>query len=185
MSNPLKLGKLHSICKPSKCVICGRDTLKSSDYAYIWICKDCSNSVLFKENSEVWFLKYNKDLDKLEVHNGIIKGYHPFRDNTYHISYINPEGIHRDTQSYKDYVFKDKQECIDYGNSIGQVISEEELNDITTMKKQDVVYKQIENFLKSKEAISSNIIGINVIVEDGYVNASWKFGNREENDIKE
>jgi hypothetical protein len=56
-------------------------------------------------------------------------------------------------------------------------------DDLILMTQQDGVYQIIKMFLKSDLAIESNIIGINVAVENGYVNAEWKFGNRTKEDI--
>ena len=59
------------------------------------------------------------------------------------------------------------------------------LEDMFLMGQQDMIYNTVKTFLKSKEAVKFNIIGINVKVENGYVNAEWKFGNRREGDIKD
>ena len=48
-----------------------------------------------------------------------------------------------------------------------------------------MVYRTIKTFLDSKEARMSGISGIDVTIQDGYVNATWKFNERYENDIKE
>ena len=48
--------------------------------------------------------------------------------------------------------------------------------DLLLMAQQDAVYDIIKTFLKSDYAIKANIIGINVKIENGYVNAEWKFG---------
>lgn len=67
-----------------------------------------------------------------------------------------------------------------------ETISEErnkELQDMYLTGKQDIVYEMIKNFLKSDSAIKFNITGIDVKVENGYVNAEWKFGDRKKGDI--
>ena len=51
------------------------------------------------------------------------------------------------------------------------------------MQNQDKVYKQIKQFLESESAITFGITGIDVTVENGYVNAQWKFGERKVGDL--
>ena len=64
-----------------------------------------------------------------------------------------------------------------------EVAKEIQIQDQTLMNKQDKLYKQIKEFLESDSAIKFNVIGINVKVENGYVNAEWKFGDRKKGDI--
>lgn len=63
------------------------------------------------------------------------------------------------------------------------MLSKEE--DLYLMAQQDMVYNVIEMFLKTELARKGNITGIDVKLEEGYVNASWKFGERKEGDIIE
>ena len=86
---------------------------------------------------------------------------------------------------YEDYIFATKDECIAYGETLGEVASDLQIQDLNLMKKQAKVYKQISDFLKSSEAIQFGVIGIDARVENGYVNAEWKFGNRKDKDIKD
>lgn len=58
-------------------------------------------------------------------------------------------------------------------------------DDIALMAKQDMLYNIIKDFLKTDLAIRSNISGINVHIENGYVNAEWKFDKRTKKDIKD
>lgn len=57
--------------------------------------------------------------------------------------------------------------------------------DYFVMGMQDMVYRTVSDFLKSQYAIDFNIVGLDVKIEEGYINASWKFGNRKEGDIKD
>lgn len=54
----------------------------------------------------------------------------------------------------------------------------EEIEDSFLMGKQDAIYQSVATFLMSDEAISGHIIGVKVVVEDGYVNCYWEFGER-------
>ena len=56
--------------------------------------------------------------------------------------------------------------------------------DVYLMGEQNLIYNMIKNFLKSEEAIKFNITGLDIKIEDGYVNAEWKFGKRNKVDIK-
>lgn len=55
--------------------------------------------------------------------------------------------------------------------------------DLLLMAQQDAVYETAKTFLKSDLAIKGNVKGLIIKIEDGYVNAEWKFGNRKEGDI--
>lgn len=55
--------------------------------------------------------------------------------------------------------------------------------DIYLMGHQDMVYEMIKVFLNSDEARKANITGIDVKLEEGYINAEWHFGKRCEGDI--
>lgn len=56
---------------------------------------------------------------------------------------------------------------------------QEELDDVYLMGKQDAVYQMVAQFLSTPEAVKGNIVGVRVVIEDGYVNCYWEFGNRE------
>lgn len=60
---------------------------------------------------------------------------------------------------------------------------DEKLQDAYLMGQQDMVYKIIQEFLDTETARKFGVTGIDVKLEDGFVNASWKFGERKENDI--
>ena len=55
--------------------------------------------------------------------------------------------------------------------------------DMLVMALQDSVYETAKTFLKNELAIKAGITGLNIHIEDGYVNAEWKFGERKEGDI--
>lgn len=57
------------------------------------------------------------------------------------------------------------------------------LRDAYLMGQQNVVYMIIQNFLDTDTAREFGITGIDVSIEDNYVNAEWKFGERKEGDI--
>ena len=59
----------------------------------------------------------------------------------------------------------------------------EKLQDAYLMGQQDMVYRTIQEFLNTETARKFGDIGIDVKLEDGYVNASWKFGERKANDL--
>lgn len=59
-----------------------------------------------------------------------------------------------------------------------------DLMDMYIMGEQNLIYEIIKEFLKSDEAIEFNLSGINVYIEDGFVNAEWKFSDRRKGDIK-
>lgn len=89
-------------------------------------------------------------------------------------------------------IFGDKKSAENYVlflneklNKSTKSIDEKEIKDAYTMGQQDMVYRTIKTFLDSKEARTFGISGIDVTIEDGYVNATWKFNGRCENDIKE
>lgn len=63
------------------------------------------------------------------------------------------------------------------------MLSKEE--DLMLMAQQSTIYDIIKNFLKTDLAIQGKITGIDVRIEEGYVNASWKFGERNKDDIIE
>ena len=62
-------------------------------------------------------------------------------------------------------------------------MEDEKLQDAYLMGQQDMVYKIIQEFLDTETARKFGVTGIDVKLEDGFVNASWKFGERKENDI--
>ena len=191
MGNPLKSGKCHNTRSSCKCYICGYE----ADYPYYrqpaeifvnnWLCINCSKVLKYSLNDYVWFLKYNKILDKLEVLYGKICAISFIRVRTYTIEYHISDGPFKRCDVYEDYIFATKDECVAYGNEIGEVASDLQIQDLNLMKKQAKVYKQISDFLKSSEAIQFGVTGIDVRVENGYVNAEWKFGKRNRGDIKE
>lgn len=187
MSNPIKMGKLSDY-KSMTCAVCGKKSpnfINYSNWETHWLCKKCVDKARFKPKDIIWFLKYNKDLDKLEVICGTIKNYHYRRINTYGIEYHISDGPFKKCDVYESYIFTNKDECIAYGNKIGEVASDLQIQDLNLMKKQGKLYKQINDFLKSSEAVQFGVTGIDVRVENGYVNAEWKFGKRDVEDIKE
>ena len=178
MENPIKMGKLS----------CGKESsnfISYSGWETHWLCKDCVSKMKFKPKDIVWFLKFNKDLEKLEIICGSVKYYSNRRIKTYAIEYHISDGPFKRCNVYEDYIFATKDECIAYGNEIGEVASDLQIQDLNLMKKQAKVYKQISDFLKSSEAIQFNITGLDAKVDDGYVNVEWKFGSRKDKDIKE
>ncbi len=58
-------------------------------------------------------------------------------------------------------------------------------DDLMLMAQQSMCYDIIKQFLNTDLARAGRIIGINVEIKDGYVNAEWKFGDRKNGDIKE
>ena len=54
----------------------------------------------------------------------------------------------------------------------------EELEDAFLMGKQEAVYQSVATFLSTPEAAKAKIIGVEIIIENGYVNCYWKFGER-------
>ena len=187
MENPIKMGKLSNYRNMS-CTICGKESsnfISYSDWETHWLCKKCVYMMKFKPKDIVWFLKFNKDIEKLEVICGSIKYYSNRRIRTYAIEYHISDGPFKSCDVYEDYIFATKDECIAYGNEIGEVASDLQIQDLNLMKKQGKIYKQISDFLKSPEAVQFGVTGIDVRVENGYVNAEWKFGKRDVGDIKE
>lgn len=187
MSNPIKLGKLvNSYTQPLKCVYCGKQSEKFTEFSTMWLCYECidAHKPKFERNDLVWFLKYNRDLDKLEVICGKILEYIPSRLKSYYIEYHNSGETFKGIGVAEDYIFHTKDECIAFGKSLGNLASENEVADYNLMKKQAKLYKQISDFLKLPEAIKFGVTGIDVRVENGYVNAEWKFGKRNAGDIK-
>lgn len=57
--------------------------------------------------------------------------------------------------------------------------------DYFIMGMQEMTYRTVCDFLKSQYAIDFNIVGLDVKIEEGYINASWKFGDRKKGDIKD
>ena len=187
MENPIKMGKLANY-KHISCIHCNRESsmfINYSDWETYWLCKKCIDKMKFKPSDIVWFLKFNKDLEKLEVICGSIKYYSNRRIKTYAIEYHISDGPFKRCDVYEDYIFATKDECIAYGNKIGDVASDLQIQDLNLMKKQGKLYKQISDFLKSPEAIQFGVTGIDVRVENGYINAEWKFGKRNIGDVKE
>lgn len=190
MGNPLKSGKSRQTRSNCKCFICGYE----ADYPYYnqptqifinnWLCINCSKTLKYNINDYVWFLKYNKILDKLEVLYGKVCYVSNTRVKTYAVEYHISDRPFKRCDVYEDYMFATKDECIAYGNEIGEVASDLQIQDLNLMKKQGKVYKQISDFLKSPEAVQFGVTGIDVRVENGYVNAEWKFGKRDIGDIK-
>ena len=56
-------------------------------------------------------------------------------------------------------------------------------DDLMLMAQQSMCYDIVKNFLKTDLAIEGRITGVNIWVQDGYVNAEWKFGDRAKGDI--
>lgn len=187
MSNPIKLGKLmQSYKQPNTCTYCGKQSNNYNEFRTRWLCYECEDAhkPKFKPDDLVWFLKYNRDLDKIEVICGKIKRYAPFRLKSYFIEYHSMGEPFKDISVAEDYIFHTKDECIAFGKSLGNLASENETADYNLMKKQAKLYKQISDFLKLPEAIKFGVTGIDARVENGYVNAEWKFGKRNAGDIK-
>lgn len=185
MSNPLKLGKCYGYFD-KKCVYCGREEDEYSDmsnYVAGWLCNECESKTKYKIRDAIWFLHYNRSLDKLEVLQGRIFTYSSRRVKTYRISYNKLDEPYKFCDVKEDYIFSNKKEAIEYGKTIMEVADDMQVQDCLLMQKQNKVYKQIKEFLESDSAILFNIIGIDVKVEKGYVNAEWKFGDREKGDI--
>ena len=57
--------------------------------------------------------------------------------------------------------------------------------DYFIMGMQEMTYRTVCDFLKSQYAIDFNIVGLDVKIEEVYINASWKFGDRKKGDIKD
>lgn len=186
MENPIKRGKLANY-KNRCCTICGKVGCNNyyRDWETLWLCKECVCKMKYKPKDVIWFLKFNKDLEKLEVICGTIECYSYNRTNTYTVEYHTSDGPFKRCEIYEDYIFNTKEECILYGNKLGEVASDLQIQDLNLMKKQSKLYKQISDFLKSSEAIQFGVRGIDVRVENGYVNAEWKFGKRDVGDIKD
>lgn len=58
-------------------------------------------------------------------------------------------------------------------------------DDLMLMAQQSMCYDIVKNFLKTDLAIEGRITGVNIWVQDGYVNAEWHFGERTKGDIKD
>ena len=58
-------------------------------------------------------------------------------------------------------------------------------DDLMLMAQQSMCYDILKQFLKSDLAIEGRITGVNIWVQDGYVNAEWHFGERTKGDIKD
>lgn len=54
----------------------------------------------------------------------------------------------------------------------------EEVEEAFIMGKQEAVYQTVATFLSTPEAVKYNIIGVEIIIENGYINCYWKFGER-------
>lgn len=54
----------------------------------------------------------------------------------------------------------------------------EEVEEAFVMGKQEAIYQSVTAFLATPEAIKYNIIGVEIIIENGYANCYWKFGER-------
>ena len=186
MGNPIKMGKLSNY-RNMFCTICGKDSsnfISYKDWKTPWLCEDCVSKMKFKPKDIVWFLKFNKDLEKLEIICGSVKYYSGKRIKTYAIEYHNTDEPFKKCDVYEDYIFSNKEDCEKYGNSIGEVVSDLQVQDFNLMKKQAKMYKQIKDFLKTSEAVQFGVTGIEVKIENGYVNAIWNFGERKSGDIK-
>lgn len=83
-------------------------------------------------------------------------------------------------------LYKSKDECIQYIDKSNGYKSSTNISelDMYIMGEQNLIYNTVSNFLKSDEAIQFNVTGVDIRVENGYVNADWKFGKREKGDIK-
>lgn len=60
----------------------------------------------------------------------------------------------------------------------------EELADSYVLGKQEVIYQSVVTFLSTLEAVTSGIVGVEMGLKNGYVWCDWKYGEREEGDIK-
>lgn len=183
MSNPLKLGKLYKYFD-RKCIICGKEEdYKLGNFITCWLCKDCENKTKFKIKDLIWFVHYNKSLDKLEILCGTIINFEFRRLNTYRVEYHKFDEPFKICEVKEEYIFKTREEAENYGKKLMEVAEEIQIQDQTLMKKQDKLYKQIKEFLESNSAIKFNVTGIDIKIENGYVNAEWKFGDRKKGDI--
>lgn len=54
----------------------------------------------------------------------------------------------------------------------------EEIEETFLMGKQEAIYQTVATFLSTPEAIKYNIVGVEIVIENGYVNCYWKFGER-------
>ncbi len=54
----------------------------------------------------------------------------------------------------------------------------EEIEETFLMGKQEAIYQTVATFLSTPEAVKYNIIGVEIIIENGYINCYWKFGER-------
>ena len=54
----------------------------------------------------------------------------------------------------------------------------EEIEEAYLMGKQDAIYQTVATFLSTPEAAKYRITGVEIKIENGYVNCSWQFGER-------
>ena len=83
-------------------------------------------------------------------------------------------------------IYKSKDDCLNYINEKNGYISSSDITDFDryVIKEKKEICHKVKTFLNSDEAIQSNINGIEIKLENGYVNASWLFKERREGDIK-
>ena len=182
----LKLGKYMQYNK-YKCSFCDKkgDYKNHSKFITNWLCKECEHKLKFKINEEVYFLKENRDLNKLEIIKGIIIDISRYRELTYNIYYYNDLNSPQTLYVLEDYIFHTKEEAMEVGSKYGNLMEDIEVLDYYLMKKQSKLYDQICKFLKTDLAIEGNISGLSIKVEEGYVNAEWYFNKRKKGDIIE
>lgn len=61
----------------------------------------------------------------------------------------------------------------------------EEVNDAYLMGKQDTVYQFVATFLQTPEAVKANITGVEIKIENGYINCYWQFGENNKEGFKD
>lgn len=183
MSNPLKLGKLANYFD-RECIYCGKiGTTKSGNFKTCWLCTSCENKLKYKIKDLIWFVHYSRALDKLEILCGTIIGIDLRRISTYRVEYHKFDEPFKKCDVPEQYIFSSRDDALEYANKITVVADDTEVKDLVLMQNQDKVYKQIKQFLESESAITFGITGIDVTVENGYVNAQWKFGERKVGDL--
>jgi len=187
MKKPMLVGKLTqwNICHCHICDIDARDGYSQYNaFETRWLCKRCTKKMKYKPSDKVYCIKWNRTLGKLQIVKGIVEAYSNNREMTYRISYANGE---KSVDARENYIFSSKRECLKVAKKLGEVADDKLIRDTEVMKLQGRIYNEIKKFLDNDLAREFNIIGIDVTLENGYVNAMWKFekGKRKKNDIKE
>ena len=138
----------------------------------------------YKKGSKIYFIKWNRNLEKLQITKGSIFSLSSNREVTYRVMYGDPVKY---LDVKEDYISKSKLECRRIAKKLGEVAEDKLVHDLELMNLQDKLYKDIKKFLDNDLAREFDVTGIDVTLEKGYVNATWKFkkGSRKKNDIKE